>query len=378
VCRHHRVSPHEVPRPEQAEEARLPDEAGRTGPRCCQVRQGVRQSQGCQAHVPGDQDIEAPQPHEHHWHQGCDPSAVQTGKVVLMKQLADYKPVQITATLGDLLNRKVSQGVRVLMLVWVDRTSVGLLQKDSMMDTHAKCSNTGNYPVSDAHSMESAAMPMPNLLTWSYTQSAHIAFVTVDCAAMQRVPQGNLVFTEHTEQYDKFKELARRVAEVLEFRSAVGLTFCHPIMTTTEFWMSHECLLVPYEQALTHEEFFPSIYYDRSAYFLWVGKCTGQLDGGRSRSEIGAFDAGVGIVGTGLGLIRLGIGVVAGLITSGLGTVSSGQGNFSIYLWDPGGHEKNSLGTSCVSSGGECQQTVMWDRNRWQVGASLPTKEVNV
>jgi hypothetical protein len=38
----------------------------------------------------------------------------------------------------------------------------------------------------------------------------------------------------------------------------------------------------------------------------------------------------------------------------------------------------SSLGTSCISSGGECQQTVMWDRDRWQVGASLPTKEGNV
>lgn len=139
--------------------------------------------------------------------------------------------MQITATLGDLVNRKLSEGVWVLMLVWTDRTSVGLLQKDSMMDTHAKCSNTCSYPVSDAHRMESASLL--NLLTWSYVQSAHMAFVTVDYAAMQRVTQGNLVFTEHNKQDDKFRELARRVTEVLEFMSAAGLTFGHPIMTTT-------------------------------------------------------------------------------------------------------------------------------------------------
>jgi hypothetical protein len=31
------------------------------------------------------------------------------------------------------------------------------------------------------------------------------------------------------------------------------------------------------------------------------------------------------------------------------------QGNFSTFLWDPGGHAKRSLGTSCVSRSGECQ-----------------------
>jgi hypothetical protein len=32
------------------------------------------------------------------------------------------------------------------------------------------------------------------------------------------------------------------------------------------------------------------------------------------------------------------------------------QGNFSVFIWDPGGHAKNSLGTSCISRSGECQQ----------------------
>lgn len=39
-------------------------------------------------------------------------------------------------TLGQLLKRKASEGVRVLMLVWDDRTSVGLLKRDGLMATH--------------------------------------------------------------------------------------------------------------------------------------------------------------------------------------------------------------------------------------------------
>ncbi|KAF3788203.1 Phospholipase D alpha 1 [Nymphaea thermarum] len=46
-------------------------------------------------------------------------------------------------TLGELLKRKAEEGVRVLMLVWDDRTSVGLLKKDGLMATHDQ--ETENY-----------------------------------------------------------------------------------------------------------------------------------------------------------------------------------------------------------------------------------------
>lgn len=39
-------------------------------------------------------------------------------------------------TIGELLKKKASEGVRVLMLVWDDRTSVPLLKKDGLMGTH--------------------------------------------------------------------------------------------------------------------------------------------------------------------------------------------------------------------------------------------------
>ncbi|KAI9159954.1 hypothetical protein LWI28_003702 [Acer negundo] len=39
-------------------------------------------------------------------------------------------------TIGELLKKKASEGVRVCMLVWDDRTSVGLLKKDGLMATH--------------------------------------------------------------------------------------------------------------------------------------------------------------------------------------------------------------------------------------------------
>ncbi|XP_058074453.1 phospholipase D alpha 1 isoform X3 [Magnolia sinica] len=46
-------------------------------------------------------------------------------------------------TLGELLKKKANEGVRVLMLVWDDRTSVALLKRDGLMATHDE--ETANY-----------------------------------------------------------------------------------------------------------------------------------------------------------------------------------------------------------------------------------------
>ncbi|KAD6794549.1 hypothetical protein R6Q59_021474 [Mikania micrantha] len=53
-------------------------------------------------------------------------------------------------TLGELLKKKSSEGVKVLMLVWDDRTSVGVLKKDGLMATHDE--DTENFfKDSDVH-----------------------------------------------------------------------------------------------------------------------------------------------------------------------------------------------------------------------------------
>lgn len=80
-------------------------------------------------------------------------------------------------------------------------------------------------------------------------------------------------------KFNRYRELAHRVDEALGFMAAAGLTVDHPIMTTTEFWTSHECLLLPYEQSLTREDSTTGRYYDCSAHMLWVGERTRQLDG---------------------------------------------------------------------------------------------------
>ncbi|KAE8666795.1 Phospho-2-dehydro-3-deoxyheptonate aldolase 1 [Hibiscus syriacus] len=131
---------------------------------------------------------------------------------------------------------------------------------------------------------EKSRIPDPHRMIRAYCQSAATlnllrAFATGGYAAMQRVTQWNLDFTERSEQGDRYRELASRVDEALGFMAAAGLTVDHPLMTTTDFWTSHECLLLPYEQSLTRLDSTSGRYYDCSAHFLWAGERTRQLDG---------------------------------------------------------------------------------------------------
>ncbi|XP_058113297.1 phospholipase D alpha 1-like [Magnolia sinica] len=63
-------------------------------------------------------------------------------EICLRRDLKRQKPGG-DITIGELLKKKASEGVRVLMLVWDDRTSVGLLKKDGLMCTHDE--ETENY-----------------------------------------------------------------------------------------------------------------------------------------------------------------------------------------------------------------------------------------
>lgn len=135
----------------------------------------------------------------------------------------------------------------------------------------------------DAFDLKSRT-PDPQRLERAYTQAAATlnllrSFATGGYAAMQRVTHWNLDFVENSEQGDRYQELAHRVDEALGFMAAAGLTVDHPIMATTDFWTSHECLHLPYEQALTREDSTSGLYYDCSAHMVWVGERTRQLDG---------------------------------------------------------------------------------------------------
>eukprot|EP00894_Picocystis_sp_ML_P003898 jgi/Pico_ML_1/54415/g469.t1 len=127
-----------------------------------------------------------------------------------------------------------------------------------------------------------ARIPDPRLLVQAYNQSAATlnllrGFASGGYASMERVSFWNLDFMGKSEQGERYLEMAHRVDEAIQFMHACGVD--DSTMNSTEFYTSHEALLMEYEEALTRQDSTTGLWYDCSAHFLWCGERTRQLDG---------------------------------------------------------------------------------------------------
>jgi 3-deoxy-7-phosphoheptulonate synthase len=80
-----------------------------------------------------------------------------------------------------------------------------------------------------------------------------------------------------SDEVDKYMDLASRVTDALGFIKACGVNDGAQFQET-EFFVSHECLLLDYESALTRVDSTTGLYYGCSGHYLWCGERTRQLD----------------------------------------------------------------------------------------------------
>jgi 3-deoxy-7-phosphoheptulonate synthase len=118
----------------------------------------------------------------------------------------------------------------------------------------------------------------------AYNQSAQTlnilrAFSTGGYADISRLHAWNLDFVESTNEGSRYRKFASKVDESLRFMKAIGIDTSNDAFTKTNFFTAHECLLLPYEQALTRKDSTTGKWYDCSAHMLWVGERTRELDG---------------------------------------------------------------------------------------------------
>jgi 3-deoxy-7-phosphoheptulonate synthase len=129
-----------------------------------------------------------------------------------------------------------------------------------------------------------ARLPDPERLVQAYNQSAATlnllrAFAQGGYADLHKVHQWNLGFVAGTPG-TRYADLCARLDETLAFMEACGLTSeTAPQIRETDFFTSHEALILEYEQALTRVDSTTGDWYDCSAHMLWVGDRTRQLDG---------------------------------------------------------------------------------------------------
>ena len=126
--------------------------------------------------------------------------------------------------------------------------------------------------------------PDPDRLVQAYNQSAATlnllrAFAQGGYADLHKVHQWNLGFAaDHSSA--RYRDLCARLDETLSFMEACGVTSeTTPQIRETDFFTSHEALLLPYEQALTRIDSTTGDWYDCSAHMLWIGDRTRQVDG---------------------------------------------------------------------------------------------------
>ena len=125
-----------------------------------------------------------------------------------------------------------------------------------------------------------ARRPDPARLEQAYAQSAATlnllrAFAQGGYADLHQVHRWNLGFVVNSPQSARYEDMANRISETLDFMEACGVTGeTTPTLRTTDFYTSHEALLLPFEQALTRIDSTTGDWYDCSAHLLWCGDRT--------------------------------------------------------------------------------------------------------
>ena len=115
--------------------------------------------------------------------------------------------------------------------------------------------------VNDIAFTADARTPDPRRQTEAYRQSAATlnllrAFATGGYANLENVHGWMLGFVKDSPLSGRYRELADRITETLDFMRAIGIDpETHPEMRITDFYTSHEALLLGYEEAMTRVEF---------------------------------------------------------------------------------------------------------------------------
>ncbi|SOC38455.1 3-deoxy-D-arabinoheptulosonate-7-phosphate synthase [Rhizobium subbaraonis] len=131
---------------------------------------------------------------------------------------------------------------------------------------------------------EEARIPNPERQIMAYRQSAATlnllrAFAMGGYANLENVHQWMLGFVKDSPQAERYRKLAHRISETMDFMKAIGITAENqPSLRETDFFTSHEALLLGYEQALTRVDSTSGDWYATSGHMIWIGDRTRQAD----------------------------------------------------------------------------------------------------
>lgn len=132
---------------------------------------------------------------------------------------------------------------------------------------------------------DGSRQPDPERMIQAYGQAASTlnlirAFAQGGFADLSNVHKWMLGFVDNSPESARYNEIANRITDAMNFMQACGISSeTAPQLHQTEFFTSHEALLLGYEQALTRIDSTSGEWYDTSAHMLWIGDRTRQPDG---------------------------------------------------------------------------------------------------
>ncbi|SLN15931.1 class II 3-deoxy-7-phosphoheptulonate synthase [Pseudooctadecabacter jejudonensis] len=138
--------------------------------------------------------------------------------------------------------------------------------------------------INDLDFTPEARIPNPEKMLQAYTQAAGTlnllrAFSTGGYADVHQVHGWTLGFTGAPEA-EKYRAMAERISDTLDFMQAAGLTTeTNHELQTVDFYTSHEALLLEYEEALTRIDSTSGKWLAGSGHMVWIGDRTRQPDG---------------------------------------------------------------------------------------------------
>lgn len=132
-----------------------------------------------------------------------------------------------------------------------------------------------------------ARRPDPRRMLRAYSQSASTlnflrALAQGGFADLRQVHEWNMGFVADDALGERYRKLADQIDEALAFMDACGVgSQSASTLHGVDFYVSHEALLLEYEEALTRPE--GGAWCDTSAHMLWIGDRTRDPDGAHVR-----------------------------------------------------------------------------------------------
>ncbi len=130
---------------------------------------------------------------------------------------------------------------------------------------------------------EAARVPDPRRMVKGHARSAMTmnfvrALIDGGFADLHHPEYWDLGWVSQSPQSAQYRKLVQSVSDAIRFMETISGEPAHNV-NRTEFYTSHEALLLPYEEALTRQVPRQDGWFNLSTHYPWIGMRTAQLDG---------------------------------------------------------------------------------------------------